>query len=198
MKNFLPRFPRSLAQHLPVRISLFVLLSISVLIAYWHTIKRYPLINEYQKKINDIYAFQDEVQNLKTHYPENLLYSLEPGYLNVLNLIFTNQEHLQLWSEYYQKRAFNYGLEINQKSLFSKNYKTAKSELTQLSIQYELKPLNIATSIPPHERLLLFLYEISTNQFKRIDMIELKALGDGTNFDRAVIGLQVWLLTNAP
>lgn len=198
MRVFLPRLPKSVARHLPVRVLLFLALLMGLVIAYWHITKRYPLINEYQRKIESIYSFQDEVQLLKNQYPESLLHATETGYLNVIDIIFTNQEHFQLWTDYFQKRAANYGLDMAQKFITNRTYKTPKTDIKQLSIQFELKPSKINIPIPPHERLLMFLHELSTNQYKKIDMVELKALGDGTNFDHAIIGLQVWFFTNAP
>jgi|GEM_PF-6720515 hypothetical protein len=198
MRVFLPRIPKSVARHLTARVALLLLLLASLGVAYWSTFKRYPLIEVYQKKIQSVYALQDEIQTLKAQYPEQLLKETEPGYLRTLELVFTNQEHLKLWQEYFQKRAAMHGLDMSEKLITNRIFKTPKTEIQQLLYEVELKPSKGEMFIPPHERLLMFLHEISTNQFKRIDNIELKAIGDGTNLNYAIIGLQVWYYTNAP
>lgn len=198
MRFFLPRIPKSVARHLTARVTVFIILLASLGVAYWSIIKRYPLIEDYQKKILSVYALQDEVQSLKNQYPDSLLKATETGYLHALELVFTNQEHLKLWEEYFHNRAAMHGLDMSEKLVTNRTFKTPKSEIKQLVYQIELKPSKGTMFIPPHERLLMFLHELSTNQFKRIDTIELKALGDGTNLDYAIIGLQVWYYTNAP
>lgn len=198
MRVFFPRISKSVTRHLPARLLVFLCLLSALGIAYWNLVKRYPLIDDYQKKILAVYTLQEEVQQLKSQYPEQLLKATETGYLRSLELIFTNQEHLKLWYEYFQRRAAIHGLDMTERLVTNRTYKTPKLEVKQLLYQIELKPSKGSMFVPPHERLLMFLHELSTNQYKRIDTIELKALGDGTNLDHAIIGLQLWYFTNAP
>ncbi|MGC8886950.1 MAG: hypothetical protein ACP5MG_07320 [Verrucomicrobiia bacterium] len=184
---------------MPERILIFLGFLAALAIAYWNITKRYPIIGDYQKKIQSIHFLEDEVQSLKSQYPEKLLKETEQGYLRALDYVFTNEEHINLWFEYFKERAQSTGLEMESRLITNHISKTPKATILMKSYQIELKPVKSATNtIPPHERLLSLLYEISTNQFKRLDFLELKAAGDGTQLEQAAIGIQLWYLTNAP
>lgn len=191
--------PKSFRRHLPERLLIFIAFLLSLAIAYWDITKRYPLIGDYQKKIQSIHLREDEIAALKSQYTDQLLKETEPGYLNALNYVFTNEEDINLWFDYFKTRAKSVGLEMEQRPTTNNVVKTPKASIIMKSYQIELKPMALTTNaLPAHERLLYFLQELSTNQFKRLDFMELKAAGDGNQLEQAIVGVQLWYLTNAP
>ncbi|MGC8743529.1 MAG: hypothetical protein ACP5T0_06590 [Verrucomicrobiia bacterium] len=191
--------PKSFRRHLPERLLIFIGFLLSIAIAYWDITKRYPLIGDYQKKIQSVHIREDEIAGLKSQYTDQLLKETEPGYLNALNYVFTNEEDINLWFDYFKTRAKNVGLEMEQRPTTNNVVKTPKASIIMKSYQIELKPMALTTNaLPTHERLLYFLQELSTNQFKRLDFMELKAAGDGNQLEQAIVGIQLWYLTNAP
>jgi len=199
MKFFLPRLPKSFTRHLTERLLIIFVFLLALVIAYWSITKRYPLIGEYQKKIQSIYSLENEVQQLKTKYPEQVLKETEPGYLRSMEFVFTNEDHIKFWFDYFQQRAGIVGLEMKQQLITNDIIKIVKAPIFLRSYQVELKPLQQSTNtLSPHERLLSFLYELSTNQYKRLDFVELKAAGDGNQLEQAIVGIKLWYFTNAP
>ncbi len=199
MKFFLPRLPKSFTKNLPQRLLIIFGFLLSLAIVYWSITKRYPLISEYQKKIQSIHSLEDEVQQLKAKYPEQVIKESSPSYLSAMDFVFTNEEHIKLWFDYFQQQAESSGLEMTQQLINRNILKTAKAPIFLMSYQIDLKPSQTFTnSVQPHERLLSFLHELSTNQYKRLDFMELKATGDGNQLVQATLGIQLWYFTNAP
>lgn len=199
MKFFLPRLPKSFTRHLPERLLIVFGFLLALGIAYWSITKRYPLISEYQKKVQSVHSLEDEVQRIKAQYPEKLLKETESGYLRAMEFVFTNEDDIKYWFDYFQQRAGLVGLEMKQKLITNDIIKTAKAPIFLKSYQIDLTPSKAGTNaILPHERLLLFLQELSTNQYKRLDFLELKAAGDGNQLEQAIVGVQLWYFTNAP
>ncbi len=200
MKFFLPRLPKSFTRHLPERLLIIFVFLLALVIAYWSITKRYPLIGEYQKKSQSIHSLEDEVQRIKAQYPEQILKETESGYLRAMDFVFTNEDHIKFWFDYFQQRAGLVGLEMKQQLISNDIIKTVKAPIFLRSYQVELKPLQHYSTnrLSPHERLLSFLYELSTNQYKRLDFVELKAAGDGNQLEQAIVGIKLWYFTNAP
>lgn len=199
MRIFFPRLPKTFTRHLPERLLITILFIGALALAYWNLHKRYPLIEDYQKKILEVRLLEETVREAKSKYPETVLKETEPGYLRALELVFTNQEHIKLWFDYFQRRAEAIGLEMQPYLVTNISINTPKAPIFLYSYRLNLKPIQVSTNfIPVHERLLSFLYELSTNQYKRLDFMELKASGDGNQLEQAVVGIQLWYFTNAP
>ncbi len=200
MKFFLPRLPKSFTRHLPARLLIVFGFLLALGIAHWSITKRYPLISDYQKKVQSVHLLEDEVQRIKAQYPEKILKETEAGYLRAMEFVFTNEDDIKYWFDYFQQRAELVGLGMKQQLITNDIIKTVKAPIFLRSYQVELKPLQhySTNTLSPHERLLSFLYELSTNQYKRLDFVELKAAGDGNQLEQAIVGIKLWYFTNAP
>lgn len=199
MRIFLPRMPKALTRHLPERVIILLTFLIALGVAYWSVTKRYPLIGDYQNKILEVTRYENQVHQLENQFPTQLLANTQAGYLRALNYIFTNDQHLAYWRDYLRTRAEALGLEMEDRIVTNKPLKTPKDNINIMLYQLEVRPARSSTNtMPPHERVLYFLYELGTNQFKKVDFVQLEALGDGSNFNRAVVGLEIYSYTNAP
>lgn len=162
----------------------------------WTIRSRYSRVKALDADIEKIPQLSAEITRLNSLWTAEGTAQLESHYAKADALTFKTEEELTALRLRIREQAALFGLKADV-SLSERRNLSDQPDLALSTIlaTCELEPVGPGqpSSTPLYNRLLQFLQSLSTNQAKRVDLVEVAVVGQGAGVARAKINLKLWL-----
>jgi hypothetical protein len=155
--------------------------------------------------VQQVLQLEGEVQRLAGAWSEDAATQAEEKLKRASEHLFTGDTSTAACLDQLQQPTRAPTLAINVKLQAGQPHPQSSDTLTIVPTIWEVtaptvgtptasKPTAGTPSISMQEGLLKLLQELTTNQPKRMDLVELSVLGDGSNMTQAKVGFRLWFL----
>jgi hypothetical protein len=205
LTNLLRKLPPGIYRDSPARFFMLLLVAATLTLEWWTWFRRYPLIAQKQQEVQQVLQLEGEVQRLAGAWSEDAAAQVEAKLQQAREHLFTGDTGTTACLDQLQQPARVPTLAINVKLQGGLPHPQSSDTLTIVPTFWEVtaptvgqvgggKPANGTSSASMQEGLLKLLQELTTNQPKRMDLVELSVVGDGNNMTQARVGFRLWFL----
>jgi hypothetical protein len=201
LKNLLRKLPPGIYRDSPARFFMVLVLAGTLTLEWWTWCRRYPLIAQRQQEVQQVHQLEGEVQRLQGAWSEDDAVQTEAALQRAREHLFTGNTGTAACLDQLQQPAHAPALNINVKLGSVQPHPQFNDTLMIVPTSWEVtapivpgKPTSAAPSVSIQEGLLELLQELTTNQPKRMDLVDLNVVGDGSNMTQAKVGFRLWFL----
>jgi len=188
MNAFLMRMPKMLHSKGRVVIVLVVLAALGL--QYFTWFQRYPQIARQQERVKEIARLEEDVQILNRKWSEEEAARAQTKLDRSLAMLFTGDVNSSAWSSQIQQPENVTSFAITVRSDAPLPCPDPPDTVTIVPTRWTIKPANLQVAMLPE--LLAFLRKLSTEQPKRMDLVDLSISGNGGALVEAQASYRLW------
>jgi hypothetical protein len=200
--KLLRKLPPGIYRDSPARFFMVLVLAGTSTLEWWTWFRRYPLIAQKQQEVQQVHQLEGEVQRLAGMWSEDDATKTEVELQRAHEHLFTGSTATAACLDQLQQPAHAPALNINVKLGAVQPHPQFNETLMIVPTSWEVtapivpgKPTtSAAPSVSIQEGLLKLLQELTTGQPKRMDLVDLSVVGDGSNMTQAKVGFRLWFL----
>ncbi len=193
LKRLLRKLPPGIYRDSPTRFFMLLLVAGTLTLEWWTWFRRYPLIAQKQAEVQQGCKLEGEVQQLEPAWSEAAAAQAEAKLQQARAHLFTGDTNTAACLDQLQQPTRAPTLAINVKLQEGQPHPQSSDTLMIVPTVWEVASPTIGTPTASMQGpLLKLLQELTTNQPKRMDLVELSVLGDGSNMIQAKIGFRLW------
>lgn len=201
LKKLLRKLPPGIYRDSPARFFMLLVVAGTLMLQWWTWFRRYPLIAQKQQEVQQVLQLEGEVQRLAGAWSEDAAAQVEAELGRAREQLFTGDTGTVACLDQLQQPTRAPTLAINVRLQEGHPHPQSSDALMivptfwEVAAPIERKP-TVSTSAVPIQGgdLLKLLQELTTNQPKRMDLVELRVTGDGSNMTQARVGFRLWFL----
>ena len=200
LKKLLQKLPPGIYRDSPARFFMLLLVTATLTLEWWTWFRRYPLIAQKQQEVQQVLQLEGEVQRLAGTWSEDAAAQVETKLQQARERLFTGDTGSTACLGQLQEPTRAPTLAINVKLHQAQPHPQSSDTLTIVPTFWEVTPPTVgklAVGAPTDSMqggLLKLLQELTTNQPKRMDLVELSVSGDGSSMTQARVGFRLWFL----
>jgi hypothetical protein len=201
LKKLLRKLPPGIYRDSPARFFMLLVVAGTLTLQWWTWFRRYPLIAQKQQEVQQVHQLDGEVQRLAGAWSEDNAAQTEAELKRAREHLFSGDIGTPACLDQLQQPTRAPNLAINVKLGSGRPHPQSSDTLMIVPTSWEVTvpkvgPPNVGTpTVSMQGDLLKLLQELTTNQPKRMDLVELSVLGDGSNMTQAKIGFRLWFRT---
>lgn len=203
LNKLLQKLPPGIYRDSPARFFMLLVVASILTLQWWTWFRRYPLIAKKQQEVQQVLQLEGEVQRLAGAWSESDAAQTEAKFKQALDHLFTGDTGAVACLDQLQQPTHAPTLAINVNLQGGQPHPQASDTVTIVPTFWQVstpdatkfttgKPTASTPSVSMQAALLKLLQELTTNQPKRMDFVELHVSGDGTNMNQARVGFRLW------
>ncbi|MEZ0277245.1 MAG: hypothetical protein ACAH88_20200 [Roseimicrobium sp.] len=203
LKRLLRKLPPGIYRDSPARFFMVLVVAGTLTLQWWTWFRRYPLIAQKQQEVQQVLQLEGEVQRLAGAWSEDAAAQTEAKLKQAREQLFTGNTGTTACLDQLQQPTHAPTLAIKVQLQEGLPHPQSSDTLTIVPTFWEVtlptdkptgKPAVGTPTVSMQGGLLKLLQELTTNQPKRMDLVELSVSGDGSNMTRARVGFRLWFL----
>lgn len=198
LKKLLNKLPPGIYRDSPTRFFMLLLVACTLTMQWWTWFRRYPLIAQKQQEVQQALHLESEVQLLAGAWSDDAAAQVEARLDRARQLLFTGDASTVACLDQLRQPAGAPTLAISVKLQEGQPHPQSTDTLTIVPTFWEVTPPPASkqnAGVPAasmQQGLLKLLQELTTDQPKRMDLVELSVWGDGASMTRARVGFRLW------
>jgi len=196
LKSFVLTLPPEAFRDLKVRLVLLLIFGASVALAWW-SINRLPTSeNKLARQNTKITELENQIEEFGRRWNAQEAEQIAGRYKLSQEQLFTNQVDVAAWQSELKRQADQLAVSVTAGITKTQDCPLPGKRFSIMSTKVDVRPITpgIRTN-SPYSRLLSFAQNLSA-QNKRVDLMELKAIGSSNSVSEAHLDLQLWSLEN--
>jgi hypothetical protein len=204
LKKLLRKLPPGIYRDSPARFFTLLVVAGTLTLEWWTWFKRYPLIAQKQQEVQRVLQLEGEVQRLAGAWSEDDATRTQAKLDQARAHLFTGDTAAASCFDQLNQPSRAPTLAINVKLQSGQPHPHSSDTLTIVPTVWEVttpvvrtpvgNPIVGAPAVSMQGGLLKLLQDLTANQPKRMDLVELSVLGDGHNMTSAKVGFRLWFL----
>jgi hypothetical protein len=204
IKKLLQKLPPGIYRDSPARFFTLLVVVGVLTLEWWTWFRRFPLIAQKQQEVQRVLQLEGEVQRLGGAWSEQDAARIEAQLEQARERLFTGSMGNASCFDQLQQPTREPSLAINVKMQEGQPHPLSGDSLMIVPTFWEVTPAIVRAAVggppvgmPPgsmQAAVLKLLQELTTNQPKRMELVELSVSGDGNNLTRARLGFRLWFL----
>jgi hypothetical protein len=205
LKKLLRKLPPEIYRDSPTRFFMVLVITATLALQWWTWLKRYPLIAQKQQEMQKMLQLEGEVQRLAGAWSDDVAAQEEEKFERARGQLFAGSPHTAVCLDQLQQPSRASTLAIDVKLQQGHPHPQSSDTLLIVPTFWEVtaavdkttgsKPSRGKSTVSMQGGLLKLLQELTTNQPKRMDLVELNVWGDGSAMTRARVGFRLWFPT---
>jgi hypothetical protein len=199
LKNLQLTLPPEMFRDLKVRLVLLLVFGVSVGLVVWSIGYRLPASDQkLQAQNTKISQLESEIEQLERRWNPHEAEQIAERFKQSQEQLFAGQEEVGGWQTELNRLADQLAVSVNAGVTKTQDCPLPGKRFSILSRKVDVRPTapGVRTN-SPYVRLLSFAQNVSS-QNKRVDLLELKAIGTSNSVSEAHLDLQLWSLENLP
>jgi len=198
LKNFVQTLSPEVFRDLKVRLALLFVFGASVALAWW-SINRLPasenLLARQNTKITEL---ENQIDEFGRRWNPQEAEQTAGRYKLSEKQLFTNQTEIADWQAELKRQTDQLAVSVNASVTRTQACPLPGKQFSIATASIDVRPVTpgVRTN-SPYLRLLNFAQTLSA-QNKRVDLVELKAIGRSNSVSEAKLDLHLWSLENLP
>lgn len=198
-RQLLQKIPPGIYRDSPPRFFMLLLLAAALALQWWTWFRRFPLIAQKQSEMHQVFRLEGEVQQMKLGWSADESLKVEKGLKQAREHLFTGETNSAACFNQIHQPAHTPALAIDVTLQEALPHPQHSDTLLVVPTLWDLKPaVGGSSDVPLQGVLLSFLQELTTNQPKRMDLVELTVNGDGKALTHAQAVVRLWFQEDAP
>jgi hypothetical protein len=190
--------PPEVFRDLKVRLVLLVIFAASVALVMWSIMYRLPDSEQKLATQNiKIAEIEKDIDDLQRRWNAQEAERIAGRFKQSQELLFTGQDEIAAWQAEIKRQADQLAVSVNAGLSRTQDCPLPGKRFSIVTATLEVRPVTpgVRTN-SPYLRLLNFA-QILSAQNKRVDLMELKAIGRSNSVSEAKLDLQLWSLENS-
>jgi len=198
LKNFVQTLSPEVFRDLKVRLALLFVFGASVALAWW-SINRLPasenLLARQNTKITEL---ENQIDEFGRRWNPQEAEQIAVRFKLSQELLFVGQDEVGGWQAELKRQADQLAVSVNAGVTRTQECPLPGKRFSIMTATIDVRPVTpgVRTN-SPYLRLLNFAQTLSA-QNKRVDLVELKAIGRSNSVSEAKLDLHLWSLENLP
>jgi hypothetical protein len=200
IQKLLRKLPPGIYRDSPLRFFMLLVVAGTLTLQWWTWFRRYPLIAQKQLELRGVLQLEGEVQRLEGSWSKDTAAQVEAKLQQARERLFTGDTGTAACFDQLQQPTRAPTLALNAKLQGGQPHPEFGDTLTIVPTFLEVAAPKAPTpaagtpTVSMQGGLLTLLQDLTTNQPKRMDLVELSVSGDGSNMTKARVGFRLWFL----
>ena len=197
-KSFVLTLQPEVFRDLKVRLALLLVFGASVALAWW-SINRLPASElKLARQSTKITELENQIEDFGRRWDAQEAEQIVGRFKQSQEQLFANQDEVGGWQAELKRQADQLAVSVSAGLTKTQDCPLPGKRFSIMSTKVDVRPTTpgVRTN-SPYLRLLSFAQNLSA-QNKRVDFVELKAIGSSNSVSEAHLDLQLWSLENLP
>jgi hypothetical protein len=199
LKSFVLTLPPEVFRDMKVRLVLLFIFAASMALVVWSILYRLPESDRNLERQNTkIAELENQTLELELRWNPQEAEQMAGRFKQSQELLFAGQDEIGGWQAELKRQADQLAVSVNASVTRTQDCPLPGKRFSIVTATVDVRPVapGVRTN-SPYLRLLNFAQNLSA-QNKRVDLMELKAIGKSNSVSEAKLDLHLWSLENLP